>query len=177
MVLNCYWADGVSPHSLALFSWSLRTWQWTCLDAEWDLITYKSFQSFVYHPCSCPDFSSWKIQGNRSKLVVYCHIFQAFFFFLANFVLWNEPLLCCLIVLVICSAKLRLDILVLLLCCNFFPKDSCLSRHLKTSQFLVSEKVSVSEWFLELQFSFKEHERYRVGGKQLSALYSHLIRI
>lgn len=103
--------------------------------------------------------------------------FKPFFFFLANFVFWNEPSFCCLIVLVICSAKLPLDVLVLLRCCNIFPMDSCLSRHFKSSQFSVSEKVSVSEWFLELQFSFKEHKSHRVGGKQLSALHSHLIRI
>lgn len=47
----------------------------------------------------------------------------------------------------------------------------------KSSQILVSEKVDVSEGFLELQFNYKQYKRHRVEVNQLSALYSHLIRI
>lgn len=97
--------------------------------------------------------------------MIYCYTFQTCFLnFISKFFFWNDPSVCCLIVPVICSAKLHLDILVLLLCCNFFAMDSCLSRHFKSSQFLALEKVSVSEWFLELQFSFKDKRPH--GGRK-----------
>lgn len=126
VVLKCNWEDGVSPPSLAWISWSLRTQQCTSLDAQWDFRTYKSFQNFVHHSCSCSDLSSWKIGGKRSKFVIYCQVFQAFFFFLSSqlcFLKWT------FILLLVCSCyllcKLHLGVLVLLLCCNVFSNGAC----------------------------------------------------